>query len=503
TRVKASDFGLSVEDLALAAFMREHQADGSRDSGKEFGFKRSVREITNALEGLTGQDAGREHIQVVRGDTPEARAQERDRCQAVADRFAAWWAEHGDGELHKRGLEPLELQPREGDPVEADGVSRYGRLFDLGPEAVLGPVRSFELVHPIAFDAPSHLDFERGHVYRREEGIESIDVPGGASRAQWWRASGADVGVLIMGFRPEDDAHGDTVWGARLRATHLRVVPVPNGHWDRLADELAAGRPLGDSPLRVDDELHYDRDGDGIALPAAFMFVTADRQPGIVQVLSQAEAPPRVTLRYRLIHADAAAAAAFEPGPPLADLPVEGFVWSEPRRVVLAGTDAAEPAALDLDSGRTLPIPEAMRHVNIRFDAGSTAKYERMMAWARGEGLDVVTMRSSDNDMAGVRGVTSDKLTIVRGRPSAMEGFSGVQAEPDAWDTLAADDAVQISRRAPRRPEILATNRPRRLYEHPPTLLFRTDRDRVGLLRYHTGWGEEPLIIEYKLTQPE
>ncbi|MEM6458357.1 MAG: sigma-70 family RNA polymerase sigma factor [Planctomycetota bacterium] len=502
TRVLASDFGLRVDDSRLAAFMRRYESGGNhRDTGTRFGFKRSVREVTTALETLTGQSFGNDHYRPINGDTPEARAEERAKNQAVADHFAAWWQQQGGALLAERGLTPLDLSPRGDDPVEVAGVARYGRRFDLGPAAVLGPERRVELAHPIGFDARSHLDFERGHVYRREEGIDAIDGPGRADRVQWWRAAGIDATVQLIGHLKAGEG-GETVWEPRLIPRRLLAVPVPATHWDRLPALLAAERPLDGRPRGVDDKLRYEPRDDGVRLPATFLFHTGDGTYGILQVLSSDATPPRVVLRYRLIHRDAAAAAAFDPGPPLADPPVEGFNWSEPRRLTLAGTDSADPAAIDLDTGETRPIPEAMRHVNIRFDAGSTARYERMMAWARAQGLDVVTMRSADHESAGLRGVTSGPWAAhPDGRLGDAREFAGVPAEPAAWDELTADEAVAIAGRAPRRHETMAVNQPQTLYDRPATLLFRTDEGCVGLLRFHSGWGEDPVDFEYKLVE--
>jgi len=92
-----SDYGIRISKCNLHRFIRKHQIDPSEP---DLTLGRPVREITVALEKLTGHSEGHKHFYnydekgnrvYVYLDTPENRARTRKMHQAVAQRWRLWW----------------------------------------------------------------------------------------------------------------------------------------------------------------------------------------------------------------------------------------------------------------------------------------------------------------------------------------------------------------------------------------------------------------------------
>ena len=93
----SSDYGFGKADTDLAKFIQRHQMDPVSD---KISLGRPVREITVALERLTGHSEGQDHFHAYDEEgnrlgsfavTPEIRDRQRAHRKEVAQRWRAWW----------------------------------------------------------------------------------------------------------------------------------------------------------------------------------------------------------------------------------------------------------------------------------------------------------------------------------------------------------------------------------------------------------------------------
>jgi len=137
----SSDYGVGKADTELAKFIRQYQIDPVCE-GIRLG--RPVREITIALERLTGHTEGHAHFfaydengRLLAGSyiiTPEVMERQRMHRKEVARRWREWWKER----MEKRGLEGGVLAEPEGSLLEFHIVPRSSEetLGDLTGQAI-------------------------------------------------------------------------------------------------------------------------------------------------------------------------------------------------------------------------------------------------------------------------------------------------------------------------------------------------------------------------------
>ena len=148
----SSDYGVGKPDTELAKFIHQYQMDPSRNS---IGLGRPVREITIALEKLTGHTEGHDHFHAYDENgkrlgshtvTPELRDRQREHRRQVAQRWRNWWQGRQKSNAHEGGV----IASREGSVLEfyilpepgkedwdgltSDDVARYRKSFQTeGP----------------------------------------------------------------------------------------------------------------------------------------------------------------------------------------------------------------------------------------------------------------------------------------------------------------------------------------------------------------------------------
>jgi len=369
SRADGSDCGVAPEDPNLLEFMALHQIDRDRRMPPELGFDygRSVREVTAALEKITGHSEGHEHFHAHDSNdnritgmydvTPEiAERQERYR-QAVAERWQLWWDEHWSEFLSEK--EPIPPAAERGeDLVDAAGAARFGVPFPSGQGVLLSPVRELVLAPTTFRDAKAFLDLETGRQFFSREGAlpeNRFDF------AKWCTQTGVDIWIGTSRFEGKPLFKPDG-W-------NMHTWQVDNSRWDSFEEEVAnASRielptrgPRGDF-LNVDPvtgEFHHrDR-------PVTFLFTTAAGGSGIIQIDGPTDDPSGVLIRYRMIEKPGEAAAG-RPEPILyaPKFTNAGSVRPVIERVVLSATNASD-SALDLDTGKLSSPPAAIRYPSL------------------------------------------------------------------------------------------------------------------------------------------
>ena len=93
-RPPGSDMGLRMDDLELLAFLRKHDLDEDDKRGG-FGFGRPYREITGALQAITGHRFNEDELNFIHlSGTPKQRWLQRWLYHGLAARWAVWWKQN-------------------------------------------------------------------------------------------------------------------------------------------------------------------------------------------------------------------------------------------------------------------------------------------------------------------------------------------------------------------------------------------------------------------------
>ncbi len=126
--VRTSDCALQIGDRELRKFMMEHHIDTTKPS-KVVDYGRAVREITAALEKITGHSEGYEHYREPESEDLEDVGAVRNLREEVAKRWQIWWAKHWSEFVTGEQLGSVTITPRQGDPVDEAGRSNFGPNF--------------------------------------------------------------------------------------------------------------------------------------------------------------------------------------------------------------------------------------------------------------------------------------------------------------------------------------------------------------------------------------
>ncbi len=134
----SSDYGIGEPKTELDIFFKRHQMDPAKEG---LGLGRPVREITIALEKLTGHTEGHDHFYAYdsKGNrlgshiiTPEIRDRQREHRRQVAQRWRQWWQEN-QGKIKPPDLP--QTQPTQV-PVQKAGKKREYRVL-AAPEGAM------------------------------------------------------------------------------------------------------------------------------------------------------------------------------------------------------------------------------------------------------------------------------------------------------------------------------------------------------------------------------
>lgn len=139
----SSDYGIGYPRTELDMFFKQHQLDPAR---KSLGLARAVREITIAIEKLTGHTEGHEHFHAydLKYDrlgsytiTPEIRDRQRQHRRQVAERWRKWW------QANKDNIKPIETLPK---PPAEPKPARSEKLEQMIMAAPEGSILTLAIV---------------------------------------------------------------------------------------------------------------------------------------------------------------------------------------------------------------------------------------------------------------------------------------------------------------------------------------------------------------------
>ena len=157
----ASDFGYTVQDPELLAFMQQH--DYTRGKSKPvYEFGRPINEFRATLQQLTGSTHGEDElVYVYLEGPPHQRLLQRSLFQSCAARWARWWQAHwkeyvSDGYYSRVNLGPL---PAEETRTSYPRAVETSNVYGSRPDILLKPVGKAGALH-VFFDLD--LDFAVG-----------------------------------------------------------------------------------------------------------------------------------------------------------------------------------------------------------------------------------------------------------------------------------------------------------------------------------------------------
>jgi len=139
----SSDYGIGEPRTELDMFIQQYQMDPTK---KDLGLGRPVREITIALEKLTGHTEGHDHFHAydLKYDrlgsytiTPEIRDRQRQHRRQVAERWRKWW------QANKDNIKPTETLPK---PPAESKPARSEKLEQMIMAAPEGSILTLAIV---------------------------------------------------------------------------------------------------------------------------------------------------------------------------------------------------------------------------------------------------------------------------------------------------------------------------------------------------------------------
>ncbi len=276
----ASDFGCTVQDPELLAFMQQH--DYTRGKSKPvYAFGRPINEFRATLQQLTGSTHGEDElVYVYLEGPPHQRLLQRSLFQSCAARWARWWQAHwkeyvSDGYYSRVNLGPLPAEEtRTSLPRAVETSNVYGSRADI----LLEPVGKAGALH-VFFDLDTGRRAALPAFLRAPEGqAERID-----DIVAWAAAEGFDLMCTEHTFA------GQTKPEYVMRGLGLATWQIDKAHKQAFPEELAAGKPL-----------HVGRQSDGLlarfdvtngqykkdAQPS-FLFRTREGTHGVITVYNE------------------------------------------------------------------------------------------------------------------------------------------------------------------------------------------------------------------------
>lgn len=418
TSEQSSDFGLSLLDRDLWAFMRKNDVDPGPDQYPRFGYARAVRQVNAALISLTSHDVGE-----------KAFFNQQQRNSAFL-RWQTWWAANAQRFPETQAFEKITVGP--------DTVAEAGRgmIFPLGADVHLGPVIDRELEPQGRLDSRAYVDLDTGRVYESLEGFcPQTQAEADECYAYWLPTAGIDA-MADRAIRVDGgEQHGSMILGGkqiqlgfRLSGQGVRVWPVVNDLWESI-DALVHSSQLN-LPTKVQSDF-YPRDKASDASlreTATYLFTTRQGARGILQTLAHHAEDGTFHIRYRLWEGTGKAPSA----PPTTRPAITVARFGAEKEVRLGAPLAGEEAGLDFDTGNLAELP--LDAELPPFSAPGTERlkaFENLTRWAQEQGVDAVSSRDTRDVLVGVKTLNA-RVAEVR---------------QEAWTQMTASHAAELVRR--------------------------------------------------------
>jgi hypothetical protein len=274
-RQPGSDMGCRAMDKKLLAFLQKHDLDENNEPG-EYGYGRPIREISGALQKLTGTKHGEEQLYGVflAGGVQQQLAQ-RKLYYRCAERWTEWWEANWRKHVEDEIYATVDLPPGDDAPTVE---------FPHGPDFRQGSGMSGNIIESERAAKARHVfyDLDTGRGLPLPEQFR--ELPDDAARRDAIEAWAADEGFDLMGteFTPA----GDTKSHYAIRTLGLSAWQVADERWGTFAAEvpqvepLKLGRPAAGLLLRHDDKTKQISPTE----PAVFLFRTREGAFGILRV---------------------------------------------------------------------------------------------------------------------------------------------------------------------------------------------------------------------------
>lgn len=275
----SSDFGLTVDDPKLFAFMKAHDLD-PEDSGGHFGFGRPFREITGALHTITGQRFNEDELNFIHLEGgPTQRRLQRRRFHQLAEHWALWWLKNRKRLTDDPAYALVNLPSL---PDQPGTLADPDRPFPTGPKVQVSGTTSNVILGP-----PQPLKYYRtfkdldtgGDVPWPKE-LPAVEDAKPEVVEAWAKREGFD----LRGIEYRAPGSGQPTYA--LQGLGLRAWQIDDRRFDTIATELRKegppdlGRPAGDLLMDFDPKskaYHPEK-------TATFLFVTRDGATGVLQV---------------------------------------------------------------------------------------------------------------------------------------------------------------------------------------------------------------------------
>lgn len=273
-----SDYGLTVDDADLLAFMQRYDLDPG-DTGQDFILGRPFREITGALHAITGQkfNEGELTFVTLAGGSPQRRIQ-RQHFQQLAERWATWWIKNRrrftddpaydtvklSGLLETAGRDIAAAQPF---PTGAKVQAASEVKVLIGPPQPIRETRTF-------------MDLDTGREIKSPDEVPTPERTKPENVAIWAAREGYD----LRGIEHRPPGSDKTYYA--LQGLNLRLWQIDNRRYNTIEGELRGdrapelGRPAGDLLMDFDPQTGtYHPENE-----ATFLFVTREGATGVLQV---------------------------------------------------------------------------------------------------------------------------------------------------------------------------------------------------------------------------
>jgi hypothetical protein len=277
---RVGDFGLTLDDADLLAFMQRHDLDPG-DTGQVFDFGRPFREITGALHTITGQKFNEDELTFVTlaGGSPQRRIQ-RQHFQQLAERWATWWIKNRRRFTDDPAYDTVKLSglfEAAGRGIAAAQPFPTGAKVQAGDEAnwLIGPPQTIR-------DARTFMDLDTGREIKSPDEVPTPERKKPDNVAIWAAREGYDLRGIE--YRPPGS---DKTYYA-LQGLNLRLWQIDDRRYNTIEGELRGdrapelGRPAGDLLMDFDPQTGtYHPENE-----ATFLFVTRDGATGVLQVIN-------------------------------------------------------------------------------------------------------------------------------------------------------------------------------------------------------------------------
>jgi beta-lactamase regulating signal transducer with metallopeptidase domain len=277
-----SDYGLKLDDPALSSFMQRNDTLGKLREGSDmFDYSQAFRELTSALERLTGKDFGEMELNWVHLSSSELqRQQQRAQFYRFARRWADWWEANWKSMVDEEAYSKVKLPPLE---IVTEAVKR-----DQPPSGAAVKLESgysgFTMRSVQESNVGSFLDLDT----MREGGwptslppMEKIGVDSPELSA-WARHEGFDL--VCMSYTPP----GETQPLYCLKPLGMRVWKITRDELRELPKAMTGNIPY---PLSRPVELMIPQRE--VKLPFdnfsgdSFLYVTSEGTAGVVRMTAQ------------------------------------------------------------------------------------------------------------------------------------------------------------------------------------------------------------------------